>query len=396
MVEGRIRNKQLKLPGPIAPNKNFLNVKNAKEIKEAESAPKIPQRPLQLLSHAPKLPKRSNQNDRTMTAIGVTNQNFYPLEDHIFNDLKPHLTTIKFYFNNPSQSHLSIIPQMMPPDFTPKIFSSPKTETEKETDSKPLLLGLQHGKVFQMKLNLDDAALTDHHLNSHNRQFYELIQLKSLAILAFQDSGIVYRVDRKGFTPILRDALPRGTAKVLHRPEIDEIWVIGLRETSILLTNREDGVALIRKIPTQFPEATSITFINAEELAVQARDRSIKIYSVARHGHRPALTATLPPIVIGDVIKTFKLNNWSYGTIYSDGKMIIWKFEKDEELSDKIIVPLTLYRIQSVHLAPSTTPHSDSNLVIWLGLSTGKLLVVQVRTNQEITNPDTFRSNHDS
>ena len=362
--------KKFKSLKPTAPIKKFLQKEHLKSV---ESLPSIPPRPL----IAPKLPLRPTTSTSTRKRE-FKNNTLIPLEDNIYTGLKPELIVNKFYSFSIQVNGL-MVAAPIPSDFIAKVY----------IDELVGLIGLQQGKVVQLcsdklrVLNFDQAA---------NRQFYDLISLNAnaagqntfLLLLAFQDTGNLFKVslDGGGIKPLLRDCLPLGTSKIILRPEIDEIWVIGRMETSILLINQQrNEVALIKKIPTHFPEVARVSFVSAEEMAVVHLDRSIQMFAVARHGHQPALIANLPP-VLGDLVKIFKLTccPQAYATIYSDGKMIIWKHEKDE-LVEKMTVPLTLFRIQSVHLQADKPQQTD---LIWLGLSNGKLLIVQVGAEKQV------------
>ena len=363
---------------PLAPTKKFY--KNTETLEDDDSEeiniPLIPPRPLL----APKLPLRPGKLGKTKQT--VKSRNLFPLEDNIYTGLKPETILNKFYASaiEPT-ANIPEAPVNLPSDFIPKAFVNNET-----------LLGLQHGRIVQFGRERKGIAAVQ---DSSNRQFYELIPFTkqqqhngTFTFLAFQDTGIIYKgtvstSEPSGFTVkiLLRDAIPMGSfCKVILRPEIDEIWVIGMRETSILLVCDGD-VALVKRIPTHFPDAVSVSFLGPEELAVVKSDRSVQVFTVARHSHQPALIANLPPI-IGDLVKIVKLpNSNAFGTIYADGKMIIWRFEGgDGELVEKVTVPLTLFRIQVVHL-------SASDGVMWLGLSNGKLLLIQLAkdSNSEIS-----------
>ena len=320
---------------------------------------------------APKLPLRPGKS--FPSKLDMKTRNLYPLEDNIYTGLKPEIIVNKFYpcGGETTTAAASAEPIYLPADFMPKVFVNNET-----------ILGLQHGKIVQFhrekKLSTFSAPFQD----SQNRQFYELIPFSKQqdTFLAFQDSGTIFKVTIStnsfdlSVKMLLRDSIPMGSfCKVLIRPGTDEIWVVGSRETAILLLNQSEiDVALIRKVSTHFPEAVSVTFLGAEELAVVKSDRSIGVYSVARHSHQPALIGKLPS-TIGDLVKIFKPPNLNaLGTIYADGKMIIWRFYRDE-LVEKITVPLTLFRIQTVHI-----PTTHDNGILWLGLSNGKLLLVQL------------------
>ena len=339
---------------PVTPVKKFY------EQKEEEIVPSIPPRPLMI---APKLPLRQNQTAKGRVPVSRTTS--YPREDHIYTGLRPESTiNTKFYTS----------------DFIVKVLVNPPNQ----------VIGLQHGRIIQ--LNLDKEGEEAAGPKEFNRQFYELLQVDTNLCLAFQDTGAVYKLtwDEVSMSLVLlvRDSVPRGTSKVLLRPEINEIWVVSVRETSILAVNKTD-VALIRRVPTHFPQANNIYFLSPEELAVIQPDRAIQIYSVPRFGHTPALIAKIPS-EIGDLVKIVKIptkstnsnfgshsHSYAYGTIFNDGKMIIWKFnEKNEDSVEKITVPLTLFRIQVVHVA------ADS-LLLWLGLSNGKLTILQIHDAEE-------------
>lgn len=346
MVEGS-RNDQVVLK-PSAPEKKFYKKQSEEGGSDLDTdVPVIPPRPLQ----APKLPIRPSASKTK----DIVCKNSYPLEDNIYTGLKPELSVSKFNSLN----------GQIPVDFLAKAFVD-----------NSMLIGLQQGKISCLGV---DKSLADGVSDSMNRQFYELIPLDSdqKTFLAFQDTGNVCKVHPQNqnlsINLVLRASIPCGSAKILLRPEIEEVWVVGLRETSILRLNRKEGdVALVKRVPSHFPEAISLTFLGAEDLAVTQRDRSIQVFTVARFGHQPALIANLPPI-IGDVVKIFKISANTYGTIYSDGKMIAWRYEKGE-LIEKISIPLTLFRIQSVHVA------ADS---IWLGLGNGKLLIVKLESREK-------------
>lgn len=339
---------------PSAPIKKFYQKEANETFKEQEDVPSIPPRPLA----APKLPMRPTTSSRP---VGLKDRTAYPLEDNIYTGLKPETLLTKFYSNSTEMQ--------MPPDFIPKIFFA------------CTLFGLQHGKIVALTTSIT-ANQSD---NYNNRQFYDLIllNLESKSFLAFQDTGTIYKVqlvdesNSLQFSVLLKNSIPTGTAKIFLRPEINEIWVVGMRETAILRMNpREGDVALVKRVkPNHFPEATGLSFLGPEDLAVMQQNRSVKVFSVARHGHKPALIANLPAPIIGDLVKVFKLVNGGYGTIYSDGKMIIWEFEKDR-LVEKVTVPLTLFRVQCVHVAKD---------LIWLGLGNGKLLIVKIGSDKQIS-----------
>ena len=374
MVEGsgNCDNGNSELKRPPAPTKTFYKITGKKEAvpepatvhAEEPPIPSIPPRPLL----APKLPLRPEK--LLPSKQTVSSRNLFPLEDNIYTGLKPETILNKFYASG-IETTITAEPITLPSDFIPKVFVNNET-----------ILGIQHGRIVQFSRKRKCLATVQ---DSSNRQFYELIPFNkhhngSFQFLAFQDTGTIYKgalsIESVEFTIkiLLRDAIPMGSfCKVLPRPEVDEIWVIGLRETSILLVNQNDNdVALIRRLPSHFPEAVSVTFLGPEDLAVVKSDRSIQVFSVSRHSHQPALIAKLPSI-IGDLIKILKISNLNaFGTIYADGKMIIWRFEGDE-LVDRITVPLTLFRIQSVHISKG---------VLWLGLSNGKLLLIQLPNSE--------------
>ena len=354
MVEGSagIRENDTSLK-PTAPLKNFYK----KDKEECEIVPSIPPRPLM----APKLPMKSSRKTKE-----VVNKNSYPLEDNIYTGLKPEQTVNKFYYSNLMQQNGQIA-VAIPADFIAKAFIG-----------NDKLIGLQQGKITV--LSVDKLLINT--AEGMNRQFYELVplNLNNKSFLAFQDTGNVFKVHLENgnllMNLLLRAAIPSGTAKILLRPEVEEIWVVGLRETSILMLNqRDEDVALVKRVASHFPDSTAVTFLNAEEMAVTQRDRSVQVFTVARFSHQPALIANLPA-VIGETVKIIKTSANSYGTIYSDGKMIIWKVEKDE-LKEKISVPLTLFRIQTAH-------HVVSDNFVWLGLGNGKILVVKIDGEKQI------------
>lgn len=348
---------------PIAPPvKKFYHKQDADAVEEEEfvdSVPVIPPRPL----IAPKLPIKPTS---TAKKTPVKQSNSYPREDNIFTGLKPELLVNKFYSN--------ALLTTLPTDFIPKVFVN-----NKEDDNA--VIGLQYGKIVKYSINESSSTLDNFlDLSPNNRQFYELIQVQMGTLLAFQDTGIVYKLSPSDgqLKILLRDAIPMGTTRVHLRPEINEIWVIGLRETSILAVNKDkNDVALVKRIPTQFPEAASVSFLDAEDLAVLQRDRTVKIFSLPRFGHAPGLIANIPAVLGGDLVKIVKIpsgiknKNFNYyATIYSDGKMIIWKFQVNEQgLTETITIPLTLFRIQTAHLSKN---------FLWLGLNNGKIIVVQV------------------
>lgn len=363
MVEGNGNNNEA-VKIPTAPIKKFY--KNQEEGQEqcAELIqPAIPPRPLL----APKLPLRPGKQLNASKRRELKVKTLYPLEDNIYTGLKPETTINKFY----SCENSSVTePLSLPADFVPKVFVN-----DGET-----VLGLQHGEIVQYNREKKVCGLSGL-ADSSNRQFYEMIPFGKQTFLAFQDTGTIFKVTLTinssdlSIKVLLRDSIPTGSfCKVLLRPEIDEIWVIGLRETCILLMNsRESDVALVRKVPTHFPEAVTVSFLGTEELAVVKRDRSVEVFAVARHSHQPALIAKLPS-TIGDLVKIFKIpGRNAFRTIYADGKMIIWRFEGDE-LAEKRTVPLTLFRIQSVHISAG---------ILWLGLGNGKLLLIQLQNSED-------------
>lgn len=346
---------------PIAPVKKFHKKEEASESVAELIQPPIPPRPIL----APKLPLRPGKLNPSKRERELKSKTLFPLEDNIFTGLKPETIINKFYSSENSLAE----PINLPADFIPKVFVG-------DTES---ILGLQHGKIVQFHREKDFIGVSGS-VDSSNRQFYELIPFIKHEFLAFQDTGTIFKVTLStnfsdlSIKILLRDSIPMGSfCKILIRPELDEIWVIGLRETCILLMNsKERDVALIRRVTTHFPEAVSVSFLGAEELAVVRPDRSIQVFTVARHSHQPALIAKLPS-AIGDLMKILKIPALNaFGTIYADGKMIIWRFEGDE-LVEKSTVPLTLFRIQSVHIATAG--------ILWLGLGNGKLLLTQLKNS---------------
>lgn len=353
MVEGNDDTK------PAAPFKKFYKKEATKELNDA-TVPLIPPRP----SLGPKLPMRPSNNNVKTKIISI---NSYPLEDNIYTGLKPELTASKFYYPNPNVT----IQQngQLAVDFNLKAFKG------------DVVIGLQQGKIVVLGLNKMvsvNCCLSE----SANRQFYELIPLNqnSYSFLAFQDTGNVFKVQISDennliIKLILRGSIQFGTCKIILRPEVEEIWAIGTRETSILSINKkgEDVVLmLIKRVASHFPESIDLTFLGPEDLAVVKMDRSVQVFTISRFSHQPALTAILPP-AIGEIIKILKISTAAYGTVYSDGKMIIWKFEKDR-IKEKVTVPLTLFRIQTVHVV------SD---LIWLGLANGKILVLKIGEGEQ-------------
>lgn len=356
MVEG---NKSNLCNNPIAPpEKKFYKTQTQEQeqIEEQDDllpVPVIPPRPLL----APKLPIKPNNTENNNKNIKTSN--LYPLEDDIYTGQKPELIANKFYFNSNAA-----VPVSLPNDFIFKAFVN--------NDS---VIGLQHGKIVQFCIDKTSFVEGMFCESSCNRQFYEIIQVNKM-LLGFQDTGTIYKIQMDGrfgsLKLLLRDSIPIGTStKIIFRPEVNEIWAIGLRETSILVVNKDEDIALVRKVPTHFPEAANLTFLNSEELAVLQRDRTVQIYSLPRFGHAPALIANIPA-VIGDIVKVMRVQGdgdfSAYGTIYSDGKMIIWKFKIGKGLTEKITAALTLFRIQTVH--------SSKDGHLWLGLNTGKIIVI--------------------
>lgn len=353
---------------PTAPLKKFYNKKgevlidderliNGEGLIDELIVPLIPPRPLM----APKLPMRQSNNNNNNKMMKISTS--YPLEDNIYTGLKPQQTKTKFYIPNTTIQQNG----QLPIDFNLK-----------SAFKENFVVGLQQGKI--VVLCVDKMVEVFNCLSeSVNRQFYELIPFKKGkgSFLAFQDTGNIFKVQISDSTTnislLLRGSIPSGTCKILLRPEVEEIWVVGIRETSILLLNqRDEDVALIKRVVSHFPDSISLTFLGAEDLAVTQRDRSVQVFTISRFGHQPALIANLPP-VIGEIVKILKISTKAYGTVYSDGKMIIWKFERDA-LKEKITVPLTLFRIQTVHVV------SD---IIWLGLTNGKILILKIGEEEQ-------------